>query len=62
MLPLGLAWMTFAWVMSAWPITGVVAIAAEPVGVTSTRAWRPGAGSDSSDGCPTPELAAMRNG
>jgi len=28
MLPLGLAWMTFAWVMSAWPITGVVAIAA----------------------------------
>jgi hypothetical protein len=27
-LPLGLAWLTFAWVMSAWPITAVIALAA----------------------------------
>lgn len=31
-LPLGLAWLTFTWIMAAWPVTGGIALAAMIVG------------------------------
>ena len=41
---------------------GMVASAADVPPSALTWAWRPGAGSETATGSPTPELAVMRNG